>query len=146
MPIRDIVEVYRVYHPRQQAAPSAPANTAEAVGETLIYAPLVPVAVVSWPVLSSMGLDEHKNSEDPEKALLIYEGMTRSELEAVQGKPVEKFSCARESGKGASYELWAYEKEKVIRAARFLFIDQQTGKVNFASFRMPGWLECSPIK
>ena len=146
LPIGEISEVYHVYHLKQQTVQSAPSNTAEAVGETLIYAPLIPVAVVTWPVLSSMGLDEHRNSEDREKALLLYQGMTRSELEAVQGKPVEKYNCLRQSGKGTPYELWGYDKEKVIRAARYLFINLDDGKVGFASFRMPGWLECSPIK
>ena len=144
--IREISEIYRVYHLKQQASQSTPNNTEEAVGETLIYAPLIPVAVVSWPVLSSMGLDEHRNSEDREKALLLYQGMTRSELETVQGKPVEKYNCLRQSGKGTSYELWGYDKNKVIRSARYLFINLNDGKVGFASFRMPGWLECSPIK
>lgn len=145
MALSEIREIYRVYHPKKTIRKSSgTSTTAEEVGVALIYAPLIPVGVASWPVLSAMGLDEQKNSEDREKARLVYDGLTRPELEGIQGAPVEKYLCQRTDRKDSPVEIWAYEKEKVIRAARYLFIDTKTGKVYFSSFRMPGWMECAP--
>ena len=142
--ISEITEIERI---RQIKRPDTSAgkhqgDTAEAIGETLIYAPLIPVAIASWPFLRAMGLDEEKNSTDTEKALLIFGGLTKKALRENIGEPTQRYLCKREDSRDM-FEVWSYEKDQVLRGGRFLFLSPDEGKVYFTSFRFPSWANCS---
>jgi len=113
--------------------PSGKNKTTEAIGETLTYAPLIPVAIVSIPFLNAMGLDAKVNAEDNEKSRLVYEGMSKEELETYIGKPKEKYYCDNRRGYPAN-EIWVYEKHQVLRGGRALFINLEKNKVYHNSY------------
>ncbi len=106
--------------------------------ETLAYAPIVPLAIGTWPLLRAMGLDESKNSADSAKARMIYHGMSRQELLAGIGIPKEKYSCILKlhlkEKPDVAQEIWVYDDGKVLRGGRALFIDLETGTVTHNSF------------
>jgi len=144
--INEISEIDRITQlNRPTSAQKGLGSTAQDVGETLIYAPLIPVAIASWPLLRAMGLDEKRNSKDREKALLLYGGMTKQTLRESIGEPKERYLC-QDKNSGDILELWRYEKDKVLRGGRFLFLSPEEGKVIFASFRFPNWENCSPLR
>ena len=150
--IADITEIERI---RKIQTPTNSreekgSGAADAIGETLIYAPLVPVAIGTWPFLRAMGLDAKKNAEDKEKARLIYEGMSKKDLMLNIGEPKEKYHCEGKNGSGAE-EIWVYEKGQVLRGGRSLFINLNKGVVYYNSydttfFKNSDWLNCSIIK
>ncbi len=123
-------------------------KAAEAI-EALEYAPLVPLAILSWPILSATGLDAQKNADDEEKAELAYGGLSRKELLAHVGQPREKYFCREVKGV-TGIEIWVYDDQKVLRGGRAMFIDLRDGAVYSTSvdtkfFREPGWLDCRPM-
>lgn len=105
-------------------------KTAEELSEAALYAPLVPVAIISWPFLKAMGLDAGKNAEDGEKAQLAYGGMSRDDLATYVGEPLEKYHCKSKYG---SNEVWIYQNDHVLRGGRALFINLEDGKVYHTS-------------
>jgi len=133
--ISEITEIERIRRIKRAANSheKTGSNTAEAVGETLIYTPLIPVAIVTWPVLGISGLDAGKNAEDNWKARLVYEGMTKEDLRAYVGEPKEKYHC-KAKGRSGDGEVWIFEKDLVLRGGRALFIDLQKGKVYHNSY------------
>ena len=125
-------------------------GTADAVGETMIYAPLVPVAIGTLPFLRAMDLDAGKNDQDEEKARLVYEGMSKNDLIKNIGEPKEKYHCEAKNGSGIE-EIWVYNKGEVLRGGRALFIDLGKGVVYYNSydttfFKNSDWLNCSLIE
>lgn len=125
--LADITEIKRIR--RFKVVPHK--SKAEAAGEVLIYAPLIPVAIATWPFLRAMGLDAEKNSDDDEKAQLAYGGMSKEDLMTYVGGPLEKYHCDDKSG---GHEVWVYKKDQVLRGGRALFINVADGKVYAASF------------
>lgn len=143
--MRDITGIERIRRFDQSAASSGKdVSAGTAIGETLIYAPLIPVAIVSRPFLRAMGLDEEKNSNEREKALLVYGGMTRDVLKASLGEPVQRHLCSGDDPQ-KKFEIWSYRKEQVLSGGRFLFLDADKGAVFFSSFRFPSMRNCSPM-
>jgi hypothetical protein len=150
--IADIIEIERI---RKMKTPANSrdkkgSSTADAVGETLIYTPLIPVAIGTWPFLRAMGLDAKKNDEDEEKARLIYEGMSKKDLILNIGEPKEKYHCEAKNARGDE-EIWVYEKGQVLRGGRTLFIDLDKGVVyhnsyNTTFFKDSDWLNCSLLE
>jgi len=123
-------------------------KAAEAI-EVLEYAPLVPLAILSWPILSATGLDAQKNADDEEKAELAYGGLSREQLLAHVGQPREQYFCREVKG-GTGIEIWVYDDQKVLRGGRAMFISLRDGDVYSTSvdtkfFREPGWLDCRPM-
>ena len=145
--IGGITEIDRIYRPGKPETKSkgSHGSAAEQAGEALIYAPLVPVAIVSWPFLRAAGLDAKKNAQDIDKALLLYDGMTRKELRANLGEPAERYQCTSKSSKDR-FELWHYGRDKVLRAGQFLFLNPDKGQVYFALEHFPKWAECTLLK
>jgi len=127
----EITEVERIRKIKKPASSSAKseASTAETVGIFLIYAPLIPVAIASWPALSAMGLDAHKNAEDAQKAKFVYRGMSKEDLNEYIGEPEEKYYCEAHGGREAE-EVWVFGKDKVLRGGRTLFINLKSGTVS----------------
>jgi len=125
--------------PRQTTA----GEKAEGAAEALIYAPLLPL-LATWPLLRATGLDANKNAEDAEKAMRAYGGMSKHELVAHVGAPLEKYHCDDKSG---GHEVWVYSDEQVIRGGRALFIRLTDGQVYHASFSTTFFKDaCSPLK
>lgn len=115
-------------------------------GEVLIYLPLIPVAIVSWPLLRAMGLDEHKNNADEHKAELIYIGLSKNELLHEVGEPKEKYVCQLKGGPNDHFEpteIWIYENDRVLRGGRALFIDIAKGVVGYNSHHTTFFLDSS---
>jgi hypothetical protein len=143
--ITEIERIRRIKRPDSTAKKGESSN-GEAVGETLIYAPLVPVAIAMWPALRASGLDAGKNAEDKRKAGLVYEGMSKEDLKTYVGEPKEKYYC-KAKGKGKAYEVWVFEKDKVLRGGRALFIDLESDKVYHNSYHTSFFKDdCSLIK
>lgn len=144
--VRDITGIERIRRFDQSVASSGKTagSTGTAIGETLIYAPLIPVAIVSRPFLRAMGLDEEKNSNEREKALLVYGGMTRDVLKASLGEPVQRHLCSGDDPQ-KKIEIWSYREGQVLSGGRFLFLDTDKGAVFFASFHFPSMRNCSPM-
>jgi hypothetical protein len=141
--ITHIERIRRIKRPDTTAKKSK-SNNGEAVGETLIYAPIVPVAIAMWPALRASGLDAGKNAEDKRKARLVYEGMSKEDLKTYVGEPKEKYYC---KAKGKAYEVWVFEKDKVLRGGRALFIDLESDKVYHNSYHTSFFKDdCSLIK
>ena len=124
VPINEITEIKRL---RWFNASSKVEHT-EAIGEALIYAPLIPVAIVVTPFLKAMGLDAQANAQDSEKSHLVYVGMSKEELETYIGKPKEKYYCSNKTGQ-PSDEVWIFEPHQVLRGGRVLFIDLESNQV-----------------
>ena len=121
-------------------------NTTEVVGETLIYAPLIPVAVAMWPALRVSGLDAGKNAEDNRKARLVYEGMSKEDLKTYVGEPKEQYHCEAK-GRSDAYEVWVFEKNRVLRSGGALFIDLESEKVYHNSYNTSFFKgDCSLMK
>jgi CRISPR/Cas system CMR subunit Cmr4 (Cas7 group RAMP superfamily) len=135
LPFSEITEVERIRRIKRPdtTAKKGDTNNAEAIAETLIYAPLVPVAIAMWPALRASGLDAKKNDEDELKARLVYEDMSKEDLITCVGKPKEKYYCEAE-GKSTAHEVWVYEKDKVLRGGRALFIDPGSNRVYHNSY------------
>lgn len=131
--ISDIVEIERIRRMKSTdtSAGKNQGNTAEAIGETLSYAPFIPL-VIFRPLFGAMGLDEEKNSEDKEKASLAYDGMSKEDLRTYIGEPKEKYHCKAKDGSGAS-EVWIYREDQVLRGGRSLFIGLDNEKVYHTS-------------
>ena len=145
----DITEIQRIWQRTvpEDSSKKTKVSTADAVGETLIYTPLIPVAIGTAPFLRVMGLDALKNSEDEEKARLVYEGMSKQDLIQAIGEPMEKYHCTPKNANG-SIDIWVYGKEQVLRGGRALFIDSDKGTVYHNSydttfFKDSQWLNCS---
>jgi hypothetical protein len=132
--ITKIERVRRIKRP-DNSPNKGESNTAEAVAETLVYAPLVPIAIATWPVLRTSGLDAGKNAEDNRKARLVYEGMSKEDLRAYVGEPKEKYHCEAKDSSG-DYEVWVYEKNQVLRGGRALFIDLEKGEIYHNSYHI----------
>ena len=133
--IKDIAEIERI---RRIIRPDTTikkreSKSTETIGETLIYAPLAPVAIATLPALRATGLDAGKNAQDKEKARLVYEGMSREELKIYVGEPKEKYYCEAK-GRRKANEVWVYEDDKVLRGGRALFIDLERDKVYYNSY------------
>jgi len=133
--------IFRKPKPLEQAEPkkgSSASGAAAAAGEALAYAPIVPLAVGTWPLLRAMGLDASKNSKDNAKARLVYLGMSRKELMESVGEPREKYSCILKlhlkDRQDVPQEIWVYDDDKVLRGGRSLSIDSGTGTVSHNSF------------
>jgi hypothetical protein len=141
--INVITDIYRVTHfdTENEQEGKRRGSAAATVGETMIYAPLVPVAVVSWPFLRAMGLDEHKNSNDREKALVIYGGMTKQDLHKAIGEPDNRYRCHRKDSSDW-FDIWNYDRDKVLYGGQYLFFSEKDGEVYFSSFRYPSWANC----
>lgn len=144
LPISEITEIEHIWRIKRPANSGGKhqANSAEAVGESLIYAPMIPIAVSTWPFLRMMGLDEKKNSRDREKALWIYGGMNKDVLRESIGEPKHRYLCKSENSRDR-FEVWSYENDQVLRGGRFLFLNLDKGKVYFSSWRFPSWANCS---
>lgn len=136
-----------------QKDPSARAAAATAV-EAVAFAPIVPVAIGTWPLLRAMGLDAAKNSEDNAKAGLIYRGMSKKELLESVGKPRETYACLLKlhlkDQPDVPLEIWVYDDDKVLRGGRTLSIDLGTGTVSHNSynteyFKDSSSFSCSPM-
>ncbi|WP_345979085.1 hypothetical protein [Sulfurimonas sp. HSL3-2] len=150
--ISDITEIQRIWKSTVPADSSNKngATTADTVGETLIYAPLIPVAIGTAPFLRMTGLDALKNNEDEEKARLVYEGMSKQNLIQAIGEPMEKYHCNPKNANG-SIDIWVYGKQQVLRGGRSLFIDSDKGTVYHNSydttfFKNSEWLNCSQVE
>lgn len=139
--------------PTQRPAGASASAVASATVEALAYAPIVPLAIGTWPLLRAMGLDESKNSADNAKARLIYQGMSRQDLLASIGEPKEKYSCILKlrlkDKPDVPQEIWVYDESKVLRGGRALFLDVGTGTVSHNSFhttffRDSDSFDCSP--
>jgi CRISPR/Cas system CMR subunit Cmr4 (Cas7 group RAMP superfamily) len=135
--ISEITEVERIRRIKRSdtSSKNGESNTAEAVGETLIYAPLVPVAIAMWPALRASGLDAGKNAEDNRKARLVYEGMSKEALKTYVGEPKEKYYCEAK-GRSKAHEVWVFEEDKVLRGGRALFVDLESDKVYHNSYHI----------
>jgi hypothetical protein len=60
------------------------------------------------------------------------------------GEPKEKYYC---KAKGKAYEVWVFEKDKVLRGGRALFIDLESDKVYHNSYHTSFFKDdCSLIK
>lgn len=137
-----ITEIARIQTLKRADAPAGThqGSALEAAGEALILAPLVPVAIVSWPFLGALGLDEEKNSQDREKALLAYGSMSREAVREGIGAPQARYYCRDSTGR--QIEVWSYDATKVLRGGRFLFFNSADGTVYFTSIRFPGQADC----
>ncbi|MBN2332422.1 MAG: hypothetical protein JXO49_12610 [Deltaproteobacteria bacterium] len=105
-------------------------EAAEEAAEALTYAPLIPIAIATWPFLRASGLDEGKNADDKEKALIAYGGMSKEELIKHLGDPMEKYYCKDNYG---DEEVWIYNKDQVLRGGRALFIRSADEMVYYTS-------------
>jgi hypothetical protein len=144
--ITKIERVRRIKKP-DNSPEKGESNTTEAAAEILIYAPLVPVAIATWPVLRTLGLDAGKNAEDNWKARLVYEGMSKEDLRVYVGEPKEKYYCEAKDRSG-DYEIWVYEKDQVLRGGRALFINFDKGEIYHNSYHtsfFKKWDNCSVI-
>lgn len=136
----DITElsIFRKPKTPEPAAPPKGASPSDIAFTALVYAPIVPVAIGTWPLLRAMGLDGSKNSEDEAKARLVYTGMSREDLLESVGKPREKYSCILKLNlkdrSDPPLEIWVYDDEKVLRGGRTLLIYLDRGTVSDNSF------------
>lgn len=114
------------------------------LGESASYVPLIPFAMTTWPLLRAFGLDAGKNAEDKGKAQLAYKGMSKAQLVASLGEPVEKYVC---KNKFRDNQVWLYRTDQVLRGGRALFIDSASGKVYYTSHNTTFFKDaCSPLK
>ncbi|MDW7772233.1 MAG: hypothetical protein SCH71_05010 [Desulfobulbaceae bacterium] len=150
--IAQITEIKRIRRlkvvPRKKSIGEETTEAGEVLtgtGEVLIYASLVPVAIAMWPFFRAIGLDEGKNDDDKEKASLAYGGMSKEDLVMYVGEPKEKY--CREVKESGRDEVWVYEKDKVLRGGRALFISGDKGVVyhtshNTTFFKNLDWYDC----
>lgn len=146
--IDQITEIERIRRFKVVPRKTTMGEKADTAGEVLIYAPLIPVAIASWPILRMFGLDAVKNDDDKEKALLAYGGMSKEDLTMYVGEPKEKYYCKNKYG---DQEIWIYEKSQVLRGGRALFIYLDDGVVYHTShdttfFKDSNSLNCSVLR
>lgn len=155
----DVTDLLIIKLPKKDQQAAVPARTtasgaAGAVGEALVYAPMVPIAVVSWPLLNVMGLNGAKNSDDTARAGRIYMGLSRQDLIESIGEPREKYACTmRVKLKGKpdeAEEIWVYDEDKVLRGGRTLILESANGLVwhnSFSTtfFKESDTFECKPL-
>lgn len=144
--VQDVTEIERSkrFEPTSTTTGSTSSSTGAAVGEALVYAPLIPVAVVSRPFLRAMGLDEEKNSNEREKALMVYGGTSRDVLKASLGVPLQRHLCNSDDPQ-SKFEVWRYKKEQMLSGGELLFLNSEKGVVFFASSRFPSIKNCLPM-
>lgn len=144
--VHDITGIERIRRLDQSAASmgKTSGDTGTAIGTALIYAPLIPVAIVTRPFLRAMGLDEEKNSNEREKALLVYGGMTRDALQASLGAPVQRYLCSIDNSQN-KFEIWSYRKEQMLQGGEHLFLSTDKGAVFYVSSHSPSEKNCSPL-
>jgi len=126
-------------------------TTGEKAEEAVVfleYAPFIPVAIATWPILRVSGLDAGKNAEDTGKASMAYGGMSKEDLITYIGEPMEEYYC---EGKHGDEEIWIYEKSQVLRGGRALFINLDDGVVyhtshNTTFFKDSNSLNCSVLR
>lgn len=106
-------------------------NAAAGTVEALSYAPIIPLAIATWPFLKALGLDAGKNAADNGKALMAYGGMSRKDLLTFIGKPLQKYYCKSKNG---DYEIWIYRKDQVLRGGRAIFISLDKDNVYNTSY------------
>lgn len=153
--VTDLLIFKRPRKDEQQAAPNraTASGAAGAIGEALVYAPLVPLAVATWPALNVMGLNASTNSADDERARRIYEGLSKQELIDSIGRPKERYACIKKNPRDkddAAEEIWVYDDDRVLRGGRTLIISNQSGLVTYNSFHTtffkdPNWRDCKPM-
>lgn len=143
--VQDVTEIVLS---KRFEAPTTTGNTSSstgsAIGEALIYVPLIPVAIVSRPFLRAMGLDEENNSNEREKALMVYGGMSKKALKDSLGLPLQQHLCNTDDPQ-SKFEVWQYKKEQMLSGGELLFLNSEKGVVFFASSRFPSMTNCSPI-
>lgn len=127
--------------PRHEAS----GQSAQALGVFALYAPLIPVAAATGPLLGAMGLDARRNARDNEKASVAYVGLSRAALIRNLGEPRERYRCDGRSGSG---EVWIYDPKRVLRGGRALFIASDKGVVyhtshNTSFFKKSSSMRCS---
>ncbi len=144
--VQDVTEIVRSkrFEPTPTTTGNTSSSTGSAIGEALIYAPLIPVAFVSRPFLRAMGLDEEKNSNERVKALMVYGGMSRETLKERLGLPLQRHLCNTDDPQ-SKFEVWQYKKEQMLSGGELLFLNSEKGVVFFASSRFPAMKNCSPI-
>ena len=130
--IAQITEIERIRRFKVESRKKTMGEKAGEAGEVLTYAPLIPVAITSWPFLRASGLDAGKNDDDNEKAKLAYGGMSKEDLVTYVGEPKEQYYCREVKGTGGK-EVWVYEKDKVLRGGMAMFIDLDEGVVYHTS-------------
>jgi len=142
--IDKITEIQSIRQLKREPREKRAKGDREEIGYLLIYAPLIPVAIVTWPLLRVMGLDAVKNAEDKEKAERAYGGMSRQDLITYVGEPVEKYHCYDKYG---GHEVWIYGKDQVLRGGRSLFISLTEGDVYHTSHDTTFFKDsCSPLQ
>lgn len=132
--ISEISEIERIRRFTVTSAGKHQGNTAEAVVESLIYVPLVPL-VVTRPFFRAAGLDAENNAEDNQKAELAYSGMSKEDLKTYVGEPKEKYYCEAK-GRSKAHEIWVFEEDKVLRGGRALFVNLESDKVYHNSYHI----------
>ncbi len=130
IPIARITEIQSIRAIRT-AAPRDQGSDTEGIGEALILAPLIPLAVVSFPLLRAMELDAGKNAADNGKALQAYGQLSKQELLHHLGPPAQQYACDDRDG---GHDVWVYPPEQVLRGARALFIHRSDGRVYYTSY------------
>jgi len=137
LPINDILEIEHIWRFKKQntSRKKHKGETAEAVGEFLIFAPLIPVAIGMMPILEVTGLDAKENAKDESKAGLVYRGMLKEDLRVYVGEPKNKYLC-KDINFG-DYEVWIYGKDQVLSGGRELYIDLDDNTVYYNSVRIP---------
>jgi len=137
LPINDILEIEHIWRFKKEntSRKKHKGETTEAVGEFLILAPLIPVAIGMMPILEVTGLDAKKNSVDEKKAGLVYKGMSKEDLRVYVGEPKDKYLCKDIYSR--DYEVWIYRNDQVLRGGRELYIDLDDNKVFSNHVRIP---------
>ena len=137
LPINDILEIEHIWRFKKQSTSRKKhkEETADAVGEFLIFAPLIPVAIGMMPILEVTGLDAKENAKDESKAGLVYRGMLKEDLRVYVGEPKNKYLC-KDINFG-DYEVWIYGKDQVLSGGRELYIDLDDNTVYYNSVRIP---------
>lgn len=128
--IAQITEIQSIRWIKVKPKGKTTGEAAEESAEALSYAPLIPVAIATWPFLRAAGLDAGKNADDKGKAFMAYGGMSKEDLITRIGDPMEKYYC---EGKNGDYEVWIYKKDQVLRGGRALFIRSEDGMVYHTS-------------
>lgn len=146
----DALKLVKKIQTPKQPSNMTTSGAVDAAAEALAYAPIVPLAVGTWPLLRAMGLDAQKNSDDGKKARLIYVGLSKTSLIQSIGNPKIKYHCLTDQEKN-ELEIWVYENEKVLRGGRALFIDVKDGTVYHNSFHTTFFMDseyfrCSQIE
>lgn len=134
----------------EHSSPMTASGATEGVVTLLAAAPVAVLAVGTWPLLKAMGLDSQQNSEDGEKAQLIYVGLSKTDLLQSIGDPKIKYHCISNQSKNES-EIWVYDNERVLRGGRALFIDFKNDIIYHNSFDTTFFIDsdyfnCSPIQ